>query len=266
MAKKKTSGDSIKELKDYEGQDRIISSFDYLDMLNQSGEYEFLLHSTIPALDKYLDGGFETGELIALSGTPKSGKTLFCQTLTKNFLSQDQHVLWFQYEVTPKRFLYGFTQLPKFYIPLKLEAANLDWLRKRILEGIYKYGISAVFIDHLHFLFDILTRKNASLEIGRVIRFLKQLAIEQNIVIFLMAHMGKVARDEEPDDTHIRDSSLIGAESDTVMIIWRDPKKDNEAVLKIRYARRSGALDKKIRLIKHQGELREMSYERDPNS
>lgn len=255
---KKTSGSSIQELKNYEGQDRIISSFDLSDIIKQTGGYEYLLKSKIPLLDAYLDGGFESGELIAISGSPKSGKTLFGQSLTMNFLDQHQNALWFQYEVTYRRFLEAFPQLPKFYVPMQLQAADMTWLKNRILEGIYKHGISAVFIDHLHFLFDILTNRNASLEIGRVIRSLKQIAIDHNIVIFLMCHMAKIRRDEEPDDQHIRDSSLIGAESDTVLLLWRDAKTDKEAVLKIRYARRSGAMDKKIRLVKANGLLREV--------
>ena len=257
-SQKKMSGSSIQELKDYEGQDRVVSSFDLDEMLKQTGDYEFILHSKIPSLDRYLDGGFESGELVAISGSPKSGKTLLGQTLTMNFLDQHQTSLWFQYEVTYKRFLNTFPEIPKFFIPMQLESADLNWLKNRILEGIYKHGISAVFIDHLHFLFDILTNKNASLEIGRVIRFLKQLAIEHNIVIFLMCHMTKINRDEEPDDRHIRDSSLIGAESDTVLLLWRDAKTENEAVLKVRYSRRSGAMDKKIRLVKDNGLLQEM--------
>jgi len=265
VSEKKTSGDSIRELKDYEGQDRVISSFDLDEILKQTGDYEYILHSKIPSLDRYLDGGFESGELISISAPPKTGKTLLAQTLTTNFLDQDQYALWFQYEVTPRRFLQAYPSLPKFYVPMRLEANDLVWLKSRILEGIYKHGISVVFVDHLHFLFDMLSKGNTSLEIGRVVRFLKQLAIEYNIVIFLICHMTKVARDQEPDDGHIRDSSLVGAESDTVLILWRDPNKDNEAVLKIRYARRSGAMDKKIRLIKANGLLREVEFDSTTN-
>jgi len=264
--KKDQNGRSISELREYDGQDRVISSFDLDEILKQTGDYEYLLKSKIPLLDKYLDGGFESGELIAISGPPKSGKTLLAQSLTMSFLDQHQHALWFEYEVTPKRFLNAFPELPKFYVPMKLEQGDLNWLKNRILEGIYKYGVSAVVIDHLHFLFDILSNKNTSLEIGRVVRFLKQLAIEQNIVIFLLCHMKKMILDKEPDDSDIRDSSLIGSESDTVLLLWRDNKTENEAILKVRYTRRSGARDKKIRLIKVNGLLEEVESDRADNN
>jgi len=251
--------DTRKALLDYKGPDQIISSFDLSEQLKYAKDMP-VIKSKIPLLDYHLEGGFEGGELISLSGPPKTGKSLLMQTLTLNFLDQGYKSLWFQYEVTPKRFIEGFQDLPKFYLPQKLEAYNLDWLKKRILEAILKHGIKIVFIDHLHYLFD-LVKQNTSLQIGSVIRTLKQIAVKYNLVIFLACHMKKVTFDKEPSDEDIRDSSLIGSESDTVLIIWRVPKTDTEAILKLRYARRSGARDKKIKLVKIDGVLRQTDHE-----
>lgn len=242
--------DIRKELADYKGQDQIISSFDLAEIVKYSKDMP-VIPSRIPLLDYHLEGGFEGGELISLSGPPKSGKSLLMESLTFNFLDQHYKSLWFQYEVTPKRFLNSFgDNIPKFYLPQKLEAYDLKWLETRILEGIIKQGIKIVFIDHLHYLFDIASRQNTSLQIGSVIRYLKQIAVKYNIIIFLACHMKKVTFDKEPSDEDIRDSSLIGSESDTVLIIWRVPNTDDKAILKLRYARRSSARDKKIKLIK----------------
>ena len=251
--------DTRKALLDYKGPDQIISSFDLSEQLKYAKDMP-VIKSKIPLLDYHLEGGFEGGELISLSGPPKTGKSLLMQTLTLNFLDQGYKSLWFQYEVTPKRFIEGFQDLPKFYLPQKLEAYNLDWLKKRILEAILKHGIKIVFIDHLHYLFD-LVKQNTSLQIGSVIRTLKQIAVKYNLVIFLACHMKKVTFDKEPSDEDIRDSSLIGSESDTVLIIWRVPKTDTEAILKLRYARRSGARDKKIKLVKIDGVVRQTDHE-----
>ena len=252
---KSQSKDIRKELMDYKGQDQIVSSFDLAEMIKYSKDIP-VIKSKIPLLDYHLEGGFEGGELISVSGPPKTGKTLLCQSLTLSFLDQGYKSLWFQYEVTPKRFIEGFNDLPKFYLPQKLEAYNMPWIEKRILEAILKHGIKVVFIDHLHYLFDLVSQ-NTSLQIGSVIRTLKQIAVKYNIIIFLACHMKKVTFDKEPSDEDIRDSSLIGSESDTVLIIWRTPKTDTEAILKLRYARRSGARDKKINLIKVDGLLRQ---------
>lgn len=241
------------ELENYAGKDEVISSFD-LDQMLKHSPATTVIASKLPLLDYHLEGGFEAGELITISGGPKTGKTLLAQTLTVNFLKQDYKSLWFQYEVTDKRFLASFPGIPMFYLPKHLEAYNLNWLQNRILEAIIKYGVKIVFIDHLHYLFDI-GKDSTSLHIGSIVRFLKQLAVKYNLIIFLLCHMKKVSFDKEPSDEDIRDSSLIGSESDTVLIIWRKAKSDNEAVLKLRYARRSSARDKKIKLVKAEGLL-----------
>ncbi len=259
----KKEKDTPKDLIGYKGQDQIISSFDLMEMLKHTKDSD-VIHSKLPLLDYHLEGGFEGGELIALSGPPKSGKTLMMQSLTFNFLEQKKKTLWFQYEVTPRRFLKTFgDDVPLFYLPQKLEAYDLNWIRKRILEALVKHGISVVVIDHLHFLFDIISQKNTSLQIGNVIRFLKQIAVDYNLIVFLLCHMKKVSFEKEPSDDDIRDSSLIGAESDTVLIIWRESGTENEAILKIRYARRSGVRDKKIRIAKLNGVLRQIEEMKD---
>lgn len=244
------------DLQNYQGPDQIISSFDLDEIVKHSIDQP-VIASRIPLLDYHLNGGFESGELITISGSPKTGKTLLAQSLTINFLNQDYKSLWFQYEVTPKRFLDSFPNIPMFYLPQHLHTYNLDWLETRILEAIIKHGIKIVFIDHLHYLFDI-GKESTSLHIGSIVRRLKQIAVKWNLVIFLLCHMKKVSFDKEPSDEDIRDSSLIGSESDTVLIIWRKIKNENEAVLKLRYARRSEGRDRKVNLIKIDGMLRQL--------
>jgi len=201
---KNQNKDTRKSLINYAGPDQIISSFDLAEQLKYSKDMP-VIKSKLPLLDYHLEGGFEGGELISLSGPPKVGKSLLMQTLTLNFLDQKYKSLWFQYEITPRRFLEGFKALPKFYLPQKLEAYNLDWIEKRVLEAILKHGIKIVFIDHLHYLFDLVSQKNTSLQIGNVIRTLKQIAVKYNIIIFLACHMKKVNFDKEPSDEDIRD-------------------------------------------------------------
>ena len=71
-----------------------------------------------------------------------------------------------------------------FVMLAKMKANSLEWLRARIIESLVKYG-EMVFIDHLHFLFDLARMRNTSIEIGQVIRTKKNSgAIELNITIF----------------------------------------------------------------------------------
>lgn len=166
--------------------------------------------------------------------------------------------LWFSYELSSREFINRFPgELPVFVMPAKMKANSLEWLRQRILEGLVKYGIKMVFIDHLHYLFDLAHMRNTSIEIGQVIRTLKTMAIEMNITIFLMCHMQKLSPYEEPSDENIRDSSFVSQESDAGIMIWRNVQSDNEAWLKVCFHRRTGVLEKKIRYLKVDGLLKE---------
>jgi replicative DNA helicase len=242
----------------YDGPDQVVTSFELDDILKQSSEHTLSVKCKIPTLDRLLEG-FEAGELIAVSGPRKSGKTLFAQTLTVNFLPVKS--LWFSYELTLRQFLRTFPELPLFISPLKLKAYSLPWVEERILEALFKHGVGVIFLDHLHFLFDLARAKSPSLEIGTVVRFLKNLAIEHNLIIFLLCHMRKISFDKEPDDSDVRDSSLIASESDTGLIIWRLVDTENQAKLKVAYSRRTGVLDRAFKIAKIDGLLREIRDE-----
>jgi archaellum biogenesis ATPase FlaH len=251
------------KLKDYTGEDEVVTSTEMKVMVDDEPHRDWF-RSGIPTLDKEIEG-FEAGELIAISGPRKSGKTLFCQTLTKTFDEQGLASLWFSYELTPRQFFRAFddAELPVFLMPKKNRAHDLVWLQDRILESIAKFGVSVVFIDHLHFLFDLAKVRNSSIEIGQVIRFLKGLAIDLNITIFVLCHMKKLQLDTEPCDVDFRDSSFVASESDTGLIIWRVKDSANQAWLKICYSRRTGAWEKKIPLIKMGGLLKEADLNND---
>lgn len=248
----------MEELKNYNGPDRVVTSHEMRKILDETHDPGLRVMSKIPSMDKYLEG-FEGGELIAISGPRKSGKTLLAQTLTVNFLPIQS--LWFSYELTIRQFLGTFRELPDFTTPLHLEIQDLPWMEKRIKEAIYKYGVGVVFIDHLHFLWDMSKNKNASIEIGSVIRRLKTIAIHNNVIIFLLCHMKKIESDKEPTDYDIRDSSLVSSESDSGIILWRLVNTDNQTMVKIPYSRRTGVLEKKFQLAKIDGLLREADYD-----
>tara|TARA_B100000315_G_scaffold40631_1_gene35463 strand:- start:418 stop:825 length:408 start_codon:yes stop_codon:yes gene_type:complete len=129
------------------------------------------------------------------------------------------------------------------------------------MESIAKYGTKIVFIDHLHYLFDLVQSRNTSIQIGHVIRTLKTMAIELNITIFILCHMAKADPFEEPNDHQIRDSSFVSQESDVGLMVWRDLITDNQSWLKICYSRRTGVLEKKINLVKSDGLLKEITFE-----
>ena len=238
----------ISDLLEYQGEDKVITSLDIQDIIKKQGVTK-TFDSRIPGLDRATQG-FEPGEVIAISGPTKGGKTLLGQTLTVNFERQDVRSLWFSYELTSKQFLDRFDEIPFFLMPKKLKPYALNWLQDRIFEAIIKYSARVVFIDHLHFLFDMAQSRNASIQIGQIIRWLKTLALELNIVVFILCHFQKIPLDKEPDHTNIRDSSFISQESDTGLVLWRVKNSENHAWLKVCYSRRTGVLERKIPILK----------------
>lgn len=245
----------IEELKEYDGEDRVISSYEMELEVRKNKTSEIKVKSGIPTLDRALDGGFQVGELYALSGPTKNGKTLFAQSLTKAAYEQQQFACWFSYELHPRQFLQCFPELPLLYMPKKLKSADMKWLEQRILESFTKYHTRIVFIDHLHFLFDMFRTKNPSLEIGTVIRKLKTIAVDNDLIIFLLCHTNKSGMDNLSYQS-IRDSSFVAQESDSVFMICRKTKEGvNAAELRVEFHRRTGVYEHPIKLRKINGYL-----------
>lgn len=208
-------------LKEYHGVDEIISFAEAKKISSEQKESNFCIKTNLPSLDFFIDG-FKEGNLVVVTAPTGQGKTTLCQTLTKNFAKNGVESLWFSYEVPIKQFLskYG-DNLPVSYLPKSLVSNKLVWVERKIVEAIAKYGIQVVFVDHLHYLFDLSGRNNASLEIGDLMRNLKKISIKYNIVIFLVAHLTKTKFEEKIGLEDIRDSSFISQEADYVIIIWR---------------------------------------------
>jgi len=82
-----------------------------------------------------------------------------------------------------------------------------------------------VFIDHLHYLIPENQEKNSSLLIGGIARNIKQLALETDTVIYLIAHMRKLDTGEKVNHYAVRDSALIINESDYVFLVERLKRK-----------------------------------------
>ncbi len=246
------------DFREYDGPDRIISSYEMAEAVKKNEMAYITVNSKIPSLDN-ATAGFQTGELIAVSGPTKNGKTLFSQTLTRNFHDQQVFSLWFSFELPPRQFLNCFRDLPLIYMPKALRSADLNWLEDRILEGFQKYNTRVVFLDHLHYLFDMARTKSPSIEIGQVIRRLKQLAGRVGLIVFLMAHTSKAGTTDLSYQS-IRDSSFVSQESDSVLMIKRTPEKgENTARVRVEFHRRTGTMERVINLVKVNGYLEEVA-------
>jgi len=239
------------KLATYDGPDRIISSFEADLLLKKSTEPIFKAKSGFPTLDRLLGGSFEAGELYGLSGPTKEGKTLFGQSLSVNLDNQQIPSLWFSYELPTRQFLARFPELPLIYLPEKLKAHALPWLEERIYEAFLKYRTRVFFVDHLHYLLDIARLRNASIEIGSVIRSLKRICVEGGFVGFILCHTIKGRGGPDLSYESIRDSSFISQESDCILMIRRTPEHGpNRAAIRMEFHRRTGVMEQGLFLIK----------------
>lgn len=206
----------------YSGPDRVVHVSE-LRKIAESRPPLIPVKTGLPSLDIYCGGGFRRGELIVVSGPTKHGKSTFCLTISRNMAALGCKTLWFSFEM-PQEILFC-EKYPNMetHIPLELKACDVEWIKTKTLEAKVKYDCRAVFIDHLHFVVDMAKTKNPSLEIGAIVRQLKRMAIDMNITVFLIAHIGKENKlePEKLSDGDIRDSSFVPQEADATIMVSR---------------------------------------------
>jgi replicative DNA helicase len=211
-----------------------------------------------------LTGGFVGGELITVSGPTGNGKTLLAQTFTKAFCESKQEPLWFSYEMPPEQLFKSFPELPYFFLPMELKHGDMTWFEDRCVENYEKHNGVVIIIDHLHFLVDMFRIKNPSLEIGACVRRLKRLAVEQGFIIFLLCHIHKIPEGTKASHHHIRDSSFVPQEADTILMIQRIASEDgrkNRATVTVDKCRATGVFDETVNVHRVGGYLREETLE-----
>ena len=246
----------------------IISNFEMWKRIETMPKLETISTRSFPTLNKIIDG-FVQGELVVVTGATGCGKTLICQTLTRDFCEDGHSPLWFTFELSPRFFLPKFAINSidlQFYLPASLTPYSVDWLSKVIERGKNEVGTEIVFIDHLHYIFDMSRSMHASLDIGMVVRTLKRLCVDHDIIIFLCCHTTK-SRVEGTDDLglhKIRDSSLVAQEADTVFFVHRETSEDavcktESSLLKVCKARRTGDMGSVIPTVKHNKYLAELA-------
>lgn len=202
------------------------------EKLSHKDRFETKL-SIIDDVAKFKDGdrgGFAEGDVIVISAPTGNGKTLLAATISHHFIRQAVPVLWFSYEV-PAHSLWqifqemGLDKNDINYIPLKHTTGKLEWIETKIKEA-KKFDIKLVVIDHLGFLapFQMMNQnmsQNYSAYLAQIVRELKTIAMNENVVIILPAHMNKSATDE-PTLRDIGHSGGIAQEADMVILLARE--------------------------------------------
>lgn len=254
--------DRFNRLFEYNGEFQVIDAESYRIQKKAENDSMVVYNSGLADLD-YYTGGFAEEELIVVTGLFGNGKTLFIQTLLKQFGNQQIPCLLFSYEVSTLNFLAPYPSL--FKIPFYVAKQNLPnkftWLEERIIEAKVKYNIKMVFIDHLHFVVEMSSQK-INVDISVVMRRLAMLAKAEKLVIFLVCHQKSIDINKmEPGLDTCRDSSAIPQECHTGIVVHRmkDKNMDKDeldsydqgfAWVKIDKARRAGTYRKKLNFQK----------------
>jgi len=221
----------LKEIaKIYEGEDRVISFQDIVERI-KTEEEELKIMSGWIGLDNLLKG-FRLQQLVVVSALTKSGKTSFLMDLTTRI--EEFNPIWFPFEESAEELIRKFIENemnpPKAFTPQNMSGNSIQWIETKIVESIAKYNTKVVFIDQLDFIVPM-SRDDHSLRIGQAMRELKAIAKKWNILIFLICHLTKTKMDDQPTLENLKGSSSIGQEADTVILLWREMKKENGQVI-----------------------------------
>jgi archaellum biogenesis ATPase FlaH len=184
---------------------------------------------SLNSFNEGMNGGVTEGDLVILTGPTGMGKTSLAQTFTVGFNKIGLPQLWFSYEVAMWHLWSKFKSMGVnddflAYCPMKMTSGSVDWIEGKIKEGILKYKTKIVFIDHLGFLMPRVSgtnkdfSRNYSAYLGDTVRQLKGIAVENNIIIFLLTHVRKT---KELGIDDIADSSKIAQEADFVFMVER---------------------------------------------
>jgi replicative DNA helicase len=259
--------DRLKEVaKVYKGEDKVIAFSDIKKRILIQKDEEKIMSGYV-GLDNLLKG-FRPQQLVVVSALTKSGKTSFLMDLTTKI--RDYHPLWFAFEESPdelvRKFLERGEEPPEAFTPENIKGNTVEWLESKIVEAIAKYNTRVVFIDQLDFIVPM-RGDNHSLMIGQTMRDLKGIAKKWNVVIFIICHLTKARMDSQPTLEDLKGSSSIGQEADTVILLWRETKREGGQVVitdnvnvSVQANRRFGKTGN-VKMVYDNGHFREEDWE-----
>jgi len=106
--------------------------------------------SGITALDNILDG-FRENQLIVLAAPTKSGKSQM--TIELAIRMPETNPVFIPFEESAEELVRKFHDVketpPLFYTPKQITGNTVNWIEKKVVEGIVKFNSKIFFIDHL---------------------------------------------------------------------------------------------------------------------
>ena len=254
-------------LKYYKGEDKVIS-FKELEEKIRNEKPELKIFTGWKSFDEHTRG-FRPQQLVLLTAVTGSGKTSFAMDLTSKLA--DYNPVWFPFEESADELVRKFIErglvVPHAFTPQVMIESQIEWIKVRILEAIKKHNSQVVIIDHLEYIvpegFDEVKMTS------KIMRQIKGVAKLMGVTIFLIAHLKKVRVDQQPNVEDIKGSTSITQQADTVIVLWRETKKEDGQVIitnnvnvSIQKNRRYGSCGN-IKMIYHNGIFTEEEWKTD---
>ena len=200
-------------------------------------------------LDAVLSG-VEKGTLITIGARPAMGKTAFILSIMSNLLKQNKKCLLFSLEMSTSQIIkrliailgeiglitmnhnkllddsqkskieYILTAISYLNLTICDDIYTIEGIRNKIAEERPEY----VFIDYLQ-LMETPRKKQRSEAITNIMLDLKQIAKENNCIIFISSQLSRALEsryDKHPMLSDLRESGDIENISDVVLLIYRD--------------------------------------------
>lgn len=218
----------------------------------------FGLPTGLPQLDE-MTGGLPKGSLIVIAARPSMGKTVLAENMARHALKQGKAVHYQSYEMSAlelarrgaaaecgidmNRLKTGrldemdYQNLPSYAAQSKQwrfevnsDLLNVDELCLIAKEKHMTDGLDLLIIDHLH----IMPRPNKNSEtqeLGDISRRLKNLAVELDIPVILVAQLnrGNIQKsDKRPSMSDIRGSGSIEQDANIIIMPHRESYYDPE--------------------------------------
>ena len=199
--------------------------------------------------------GFNKGNLVILAGRPSMGKSALAVNFALNVAKKPENkVAYFNLEMTKldvmRRLVSNVTAIPLKKL-FKGEINDMEWAiigreiggivntHMRIYEKLHsisdiaaecrrvkaQYGLDVVVVDYLQLISVNERTETRNMELTKISRALKQLAIELDICIIALSQLSRASEiraDHRPKLADLRESGAIEQDADTVMFVYRD--------------------------------------------
>ncbi len=186
----------------------------------------------IDAIDRNLDGGFEMAQMIVFAGEKGAGKTLITNQILYN-VSQGFKTLIFSLEMPRWKLTQRFLKKnPTGEVLKNLKIADKKFTLGQIESIIRveaKNGTRFFVIDSLMKIQTDKSYKSISEKYSEISNTISRLAIENDIVIFLIAQMSK--EDIKHKNLALKNSGDIEYDADIIFYLRKDKNDPNKRVL-----------------------------------